>query len=234
MVSRSQKIRLGLFILTACSIILITVGALSFNRLFSPKDIYYIKYSNQSLRGIDIGSQVKYLGIPIGTVRDLRINPGNYNEIIVTVAIEPDTPIRKDVKSNLATMGITGIKLIELTAGSPDVKKLEPGSYIQPGKSVTDEFVEQAETITYKIEQVLDNILEFTENDARQRVLSFIDEAHGTIVTRNQRKVDETIDELNATVRYLNNTARMVNSDPSILIRGVRPNNPPDNRLREN
>lgn len=279
MISRSQKIRLGLFIAISCSIIMIAVASLSYNRVFSQKDIYYIAFSNQSIRGIDVGSQVKYLGIPVGTVRDLYINPHTLNEIIVTVAIDPDTPIRKNAKANLVSIGFTGIKLIELTAGTPDEELLEAGSYIQQGKSVTDEFVERAEMITYKIEQVLDNMLEFTEGDTRLRVLSFVDEAHntllnlnqmidenhdrmeqtvtnidtlatelnrmaislnklvndtGTIVTRNQRKVDETIDDLNSTIRYLNNTARLVNSDPSILIRGVRPNNPPDNRLRDN
>ena len=64
-------------------VIIIALVILSFDRLFSPKDTYYIAFTDQSLSGIDIGSQVKYLGIPVGTVRNLRINPGNINEIPV-------------------------------------------------------------------------------------------------------------------------------------------------------
>jgi phospholipid/cholesterol/gamma-HCH transport system substrate-binding protein len=279
MVTKSQKIRLGIFIIISNSIILIALAVLSYDMLFSQRHIYYIAYSNQSLSGVDIGSQVKYLGIPVGSVRDLHINPYNLNEIIVTVAIDPDIPIREDVEANLIAIGITGIKIIELTAGTQQARELEPGSYIQPGKSVTDEFVQRAVVITEKIESVLDNMLEFTEDDTRMHIVSFIEEAHttilkinrmldenherleqivthadtlafelnemvvslnklvqetGTIVNRNQRKIDDTIDDLKTTVRYLNYTARMVNSDPSVLIRGTRPNNPPDDRLRNN
>lgn len=279
MISRSQKIRLGLFILVSCSIILIAIASISYNRLFSDKDVYYITYSNQSLIGVDIGSQVKYLGITVGSVRGLQINPDNVNEIIVTIEIDPETPITNDVKADLITMGITGIKTIELSSTSSDAERLKPGSFIQAGKSVTAEFIERAESIALKTELVLDNMLELTEIDTRERILTFIDEAQGailkvnrmlddnqermeravsnidtvsmelnrmvvslnslvsetnTLISRNQWKVNETIDDLSKAVRYLNTTARMVNSDPSILLRGSRPNNPPDDRVRKN
>jgi phospholipid/cholesterol/gamma-HCH transport system substrate-binding protein len=277
MITRTQKVRLGLFITVGCTVILIAVATLSYDRLFSPKHIYYIAYTGQSLSGIDIGSQVKYLGIPVGTVRGLTINPENPNEIIVTIAVDPDTPIREDVEADIATIGITGLKMIELTAGSPGARELEPESFITPGRSITDEFIERAASIADKIELVLDNMLEFTQDTTRERIISFIDEAHATITrvnkmiddnqermertvsnvdtlaaelnemvgslnalvrdtqvlfNRNRLKVDDTLDDLNNTVQHLNNTARMVNSDPSILIRGVRPKNPPDDRLR--
>jgi phospholipid/cholesterol/gamma-HCH transport system substrate-binding protein len=276
MISRAQKIRLGLFITAAFFTITLAVAVLSFDRVFNTRDIYYIAYSNQSLSGLDIGSQVKYLGIPVGAVRDMHINPNNITEIIVTIAVNSDAPIHEDMRADIISMGITGIKTIEIRAGMGSGNILEPGSYIQPGKSVTDEFIEKAEVITHKIDLVLDNMLALTQDDNRDRVLSFIDEAHSTIVkinrmidnnqermertvtnvdslttelnrmvasahallnqteaivTRNRGKVAETLDELQVTIRYLNNTVQMVNADPSILLRGMRPENPPDDRL---
>lgn len=146
-------------------------------------------------------SQVKYLGIPVGSVRELHINPYNFNEIIVTVAIDPDIPIREDVEANLIAIGITGIKIIELTAGTQRARNLEPGSYIQPGKSVTDEFVQRAVVITEKIESVLDNMLEFTEDDTRMHIVSFIEEAHTTILKIN-RMLDENHERLEQIVTH--------------------------------
>jgi phospholipid/cholesterol/gamma-HCH transport system substrate-binding protein len=278
MISRGQKIRLGIFMSLGLLVIITALVTLSFDRLFSPKDTYYIAFTDQSLSGIDIGSQVKYLGIPVGTVRNLRINPGNINEIIVTVAIEPGTPIREDVRADLQTIGITGMKMIELRAGTAEAQQLEPGSYIRAGRSVTDEIFQRAETIADKIEIVLDNMIEFTEDDTRDKFLSFIDEAQATITNvnrllnnnqermertvsnidtltvelnkmvtsvnsllyqtenilfRNRAKIANTLDELNMTVRYLNDTARSIHNDPSVLIRGKRYMNLPDDRLIE-
>jgi phospholipid/cholesterol/gamma-HCH transport system substrate-binding protein len=218
MVSKSQKIRLGMFIILSSSIIAIVIGKLSFDRIFTPKDIYYIAYSNQSLSGIDIGSQVKYLGIPVGTVRDLHINPENLNEIIVMVALEPGTPIREDVRADLQTIGITGLKMIELSGGTREARKLAPGSHIQPGRSVTAEFLDRAETIAQKIELVLDNMIEFTEDGTRESIIAFIDEAHGTIakVNRllddNEERMERTVSNVDTLTTELNRMVASVNT----------------------
>jgi phospholipid/cholesterol/gamma-HCH transport system substrate-binding protein len=276
MISRAQKIRLGLFITAAFLVILVTVAVLSLDRVLNTRDLYYIAYNNQSLSGLDIGSQVKYMGISVGTVRDLRVNHDNITEIIVTIAINPSTPIRRDMRADLATMGITGIKSIEISAGDSAAPALEPGSFIQAGRSVTDELIEKVGVITQKIDHVLDNMLALTEDDSRDRILAFIDEAYETIVkinrmidnnqermertvtnvdsmatelnrmvasahallnqtetvvSRNRGRVTETLDELHMAIRSLNNTARIVQADPSVLLRGMNPDNPPDDRL---
>jgi phospholipid/cholesterol/gamma-HCH transport system substrate-binding protein len=276
MISRAQKIRLGLFITAAFLIIIVAIAVLSLDRVLNTRDIYYVAYKNQSLSGLDIGSQVKYMGISVGTVRDLRVNPENIAEIIVSIAIDPNTPIRRDMRADLTTMGITGIKSIEISVGDSAEPALEPGSFIQAGRSVTDELIEKVGVITQKIDQVLDNMLALTEDDSRDRILAFIDEAYGTIVkinrmidnnqermertvtnvdsmatelnrmvasahallnqtetvvSRNRGRVTETLDELQMAIRSLNNTARIVQADPSVLLRGMNPDNPPDNRL---
>ncbi len=278
MVSRAQKIRLGLFITVGMFILLITFATLSYDQIFDTRDIYYIAYTDQSLSGIEVGSRVKYLGITVGSVRDLHINPDNYNQIIVTVAIDPETPVREDVTADLMMVGITGMKEIELSAGTSDADFLEPESFIQPGTSITDEFVDQARTIANKVDLVLDNMLEFTRDDTRVQLVSFIDEAQGTIVrvnkliddnqermertmtnvdtltielnqlvgslntvikqtedllVTNSGTINRTLHDLNVTVRYLNETARTINSDPSMLLRGRRFKDIPDDRLND-
>lgn len=278
MITRAQKIRLGIFIMVGMFIITVAIAVLSYDQVFARKDTYYIAYTDQSLSGIEVGSRVKYLGVPVGSVRDLQINPDDPNQIIVTVAIKPDTPIREDAAANLQMVGITGMMEIELTAGSREADRIEPESFIQPGISITDEFVKQAETIARKIDLVLENMLELTEDESRERLFTFIDEAHGAIVrvnrlidanqermertvtnvdtlitqlnrtvasanavliqteglvVNNRGKIDRTVDELNLAMRYLNETARMINNDPSVLIRGRRHGDIPDDRLGE-
>ncbi len=218
MVSRAQKIRLGLFITVGMFILLITFATLSYDQIFDTRDIYYIAYTDQSLSGIEVGSRVKYLGITVGSVRDLHINPDNYNQIIVTVAIDPETPVREDVTADLMMVGITGMKEIELSAGTSDADFLEPESFIQPGTSITDEFVDQARTIANKVDLVLDNMLEFTRDDTRVQLVSFIDEAQGTIVRvnklidDNQERMERTMTNVDTLTIELNQLVGSLNT----------------------
>lgn len=325
MVTRAQKIRLGIFIVISITVILIAVGTLSYDRIFDTKDIYYISYEDVSVSGLDIGSQVKYLGLNVGNVRNIKIDPKDINRIIVMVAIERDTPIKEDVRAEISSIGITGLKQIELRGGTVESDMLAPGGYIQPGKSLTEDITGRAEVITEKIELVLNNLIEFSGIENQNRIFSFFDESVNTVqkvsevldenrermertmanldtlvvelkglstaakytaesfnrfissdtlttiladmqditstvrqvdltkliedvnkvlvslddvlnhtetlVMRNTGKFVETIDELHLITRYLSSTARQIDSNPSILIRGSRPSNPPDNRL---
>jgi phospholipid/cholesterol/gamma-HCH transport system substrate-binding protein len=325
MVTRTQKIRLGIFITITMTIVIITVGTLSFDRIFDTKDIYFIAYEDVSVSGLDIGSQVKYLGLNVGNVRNIEIDPKDINRIIVTIAIDEGTPIKEDVRAEISTIGITGLKQIELRGGTVESDMLKPGGYIHAGKSITEDITGRAEIITEKIELVLNNLLELTSAANQNRIFDFVDESAATVrkvseivdenresmnktisnldtlvvelklasiaarnsaksfdqflasdtlsaliadmqnitntvrgvdlsklmedlnevlvsingmldhtemlVLRNSGKLIDTIDELYLTTRYLSTTARRIESNPSILIRGSRPNNPPDNRL---
>ncbi len=325
MVTRSQKIRLGIFVTATLTVLLLVIGSLSYNTLFDKQDIYYIGYEDISVSGLDVGSQVKYLGIKVGSVRKVEIDPDNLNRVIVTVAIEPGTPIKEDVHAEIATIGITGLKLIELRGGTIDSKMLRPGEFIQPGKSLTEDITGKAEIIFLKIELVLNNLIALTSEENQKKIASVLDESASTasglnslisenrgqlertlanidslttdlrsttssaqsvvasldsflgsdtlrstmaelhqltraineadiyklisefndlvtslnsvlgqtqtLVVRNRTKLVETIEEIHLTSRYLHNAARTIDSDPSILLRGVNPGNPPDNRL---
>jgi phospholipid/cholesterol/gamma-HCH transport system substrate-binding protein len=325
MITRSQKIRLGIFISVALGVLLLAIASLSYNIIFATQDTYYIAYEDVSVSGVEIGSQVKYLGIKVGSVRRIEIDPKNLNRIIVTVGIEHGTPIKEDVRAEISSIGITGLKLIELRGGTIESEMLKPGGYIQPGKSITDDITGRAEVITEKIELVLNNLLAITSNENQQKIVSFIDESAAaaasvnsilstnrsqmertlanldslsfdlrktvaathsavvsietivgsdtlkqtlneihqitrtfnqadiyqlidelnqmiqsvntvleqtqTLVSRNRGRLVETIDELHHASRYLHSTARLIDANPSILLRGMRPSNPPDNKL---
>ncbi|MEJ2053935.1 MAG: MlaD family protein [Calditrichaceae bacterium] len=91
MISKSQKIRLGIFVVIAAIILIVTVLILSMNQLLMDQDIYFISYEDVSVLGLNEGSTVKYLGINVGTVRDIRIDPENVNRIIVRFAVRKGT-----------------------------------------------------------------------------------------------------------------------------------------------
>jgi phospholipid/cholesterol/gamma-HCH transport system substrate-binding protein len=160
---RSQKIRLGIFIMVSGALLLLIVGWFTTRGLFDPKDTYYIAYSNISVTGLEVGSPVKYLGINVGTVRDIRIHPRDFNTVVFEISVETGTPIKEDAVADIAAVGITGMKAIEIRGGTPEAGFLAPESYIEPGSTMAVDISGRAEVMALKLEEILNNLMGFTQ-----------------------------------------------------------------------
>jgi phospholipid/cholesterol/gamma-HCH transport system substrate-binding protein len=147
------------------------------SKWFEQTDNYYVAYQNVSVSGLEVGSPVEYLGIRIGTISDISIDPQDINSIIVELAVDPGTPIKNDALANIVTMGITGLKAIEVRGGTNQAELLKNGDYIIPGSSTTEEITGKANIIAEKAEKVLNNLQIFTEPDK----LNAITDAAGNI-----------------------------------------------------
>jgi phospholipid/cholesterol/gamma-HCH transport system substrate-binding protein len=67
-----------------------------------------------------LDAPVKYNGVDVGKVRQIRLDPGNPQQVNLLFAIERGTPIREDTVAVLKTQGLTGIAYIELSGGTRD------------------------------------------------------------------------------------------------------------------
>jgi len=167
MITKAQKLRVILFISVITIFFLYILFLLIGKRMFEKNDTYFIKLEKQSVTGVNIGQDVKYYGIGIGKVTDIAINTDNISQIILTINIKKGTPIKETVIANMSYIGITGLKAIELTGGENEDKDLPPGSYIIAGKDLFDNITGKAEVITEKIEMLLNNLLEVTNQENR-------------------------------------------------------------------
>jgi phospholipid/cholesterol/gamma-HCH transport system substrate-binding protein len=80
-------------------------------------DIYQIAFAG-SVTGLQQGSPVRYRGVPVGRVTDISIDPERVEWVLVTVAIDRGTPIRRDTVATLEMQGITGIAYVQLRGGT--------------------------------------------------------------------------------------------------------------------
>jgi len=124
MVSKSQKIRLGIFIIVGLVFLFVLIGIIVGTKLFDKKDIYFIAYKDQSVSGMNVGSAVQYHGIRVGRIEELNIDKDDVTTVIVEISVKAGTPIKTDVKAVMAAVGITGLKQIELVGGDPREKNL--------------------------------------------------------------------------------------------------------------
>ncbi|MFA7593589.1 MAG: MlaD family protein [Thiohalobacteraceae bacterium] len=104
-----------------------TVGLslwLAFGDLTAEYRTYRI-YTNESVAGLFVDSQVRYRGVDVGKVRALELDPDNLEQVRITVDIAADVPIKEDTVAKLTVQGVTGIASVELsggTAAAPELK----------------------------------------------------------------------------------------------------------------
>ncbi len=165
MVSKAQKIRLGIFLLTGLVFLLVLLALIAGSKMMEKRDRYFIRYDNTSVNGLQIGGQVMYNGIKIGRIEDIQIDSKDVTRVIVELTVRQGTPIKANTEATLVAVGITGLKQIELTGGTNEAKTIPPESYINPGKSLFDNITDKAESIANKVEVVLSNVIEITSKE---------------------------------------------------------------------
>lgn len=221
--NRSQKIRLGVFLIVSLAVLLSVIGFLTAREFFEKEDIYYVSYEGMSVSGLEVGSPVKYMGIKVGTIKDITIDPQDVNKVIIELALKPETPIKEDAHADITSIGITGLKAIEISGGSNETEFLEPGSYIEPGSSLTQEITGKAEIIAQKAEKVLNNLQLFTQPDNLNKftemagkITSLTEQANqtvvkiDTIVSENRKDIRESITPMKSISKRLDESTKLL------------------------
>ncbi|HUO19947.1 MAG TPA: MlaD family protein [Steroidobacteraceae bacterium] len=75
----------------------------------------YEIYFTGSVSGLEKGAAVRYLGVPVGRVQDLRIDPRDSSRAQVTVDVDTNTPISEHTVAELQLQGVTGLLYIDLS-----------------------------------------------------------------------------------------------------------------------
>jgi phospholipid/cholesterol/gamma-HCH transport system substrate-binding protein len=117
MESRINYILVGVFVL------IFTAGLLYFvfwlGKYGDDSDyVYYKTYMKESVSGLNKEAAVKLLGVDVGIVQDVRIDPENSEQVELLLKIEEQTPIRTDMTATLKSYGLTGLTFIEISGGT--------------------------------------------------------------------------------------------------------------------
>lgn len=119
------------YVLVGAVVLAILVGIAAFSVWLVKADgdrqvaLYEIAFAG-SVSGLQKDGQVRYRGIPVGRVANIRIDPENVENVLVEVEIEQDTPIKQDTIANLEMQGVTGIAYVQLRGGTHASPALEP------------------------------------------------------------------------------------------------------------
>ena len=205
MATKAQKIRLALFFVIASSVLAAFLIVVAGSHLLKKRDDYFIEFADTSVHGLTPGAQVKYQGISVGQVKEMYISPQNVNTVVVTISLDPGkvtNAIRTDTRASMVYMGITGLKFIELVAGSQEAEVLPPGARIPAAEGFLGNIEERAEALTRKVEGVLDNVALLTRSENSVRLNQMLtatgelaESAH-LLIDENRTPIREAFDNL--------------------------------------
>ncbi|NIR69458.1 MCE family protein [candidate division KSB1 bacterium] len=180
------------------------------------RDTYFIGYEDVSVSGLEVGSPVKYLGVKVGTITDIRIDPEDVSRIIVKVELKEGTPIKKDARADIVSMGITGLKMIEIHGASKEADLLSEGEFIKAGSS--EEITGKAEVVAEKMERVFNNLQRFTRPANLEKIMQMIERTSAALdqvesmLRENRHGIQKSIRAAQDITAQLDTTSQLLQS----------------------
>jgi len=169
----------------------------------------YEIYFDGSVSGLSEGGQVRYLGVDVGRVRRIRIDPRAANRVQVIADIDATTPISDRTLAQLSLQGVTGLLFIDLQQQREDdtVRRVlatvpsERYPVIRSAHSDFDQFLSSLPTLTARLNDLVDRASRLlSDNNLRTtaRLLDNLDQAASGL-PRSARNLDALLDALRAT-----------------------------------
>lgn len=114
----------GAFVVFLGAVLVAGVLWLASGGAFQKKFDLYLAVEDESVAGLNVNAPVKFLGVDVGKVREIQLDPANPERVILLFAIDRGTPIKVDTVAVLKTQGLTGITYVELSGGARDAPPL--------------------------------------------------------------------------------------------------------------
>jgi phospholipid/cholesterol/gamma-HCH transport system substrate-binding protein len=183
-----------------------------FNRGYNQYDVVF----DEPVRGLTEGGEVRFNGIKVGEVEDLRIDPDNTNRVIARIRVDDEVPVREDSEAQLEPIGLTGVTLIQLTAGSPTTRILRRGlggpiPRIQGRGSQIDVLVARGEEIALRASEAMASVRDLLTEENIQRVTDILTNLE--TVSQQLAAQDSVISQSGSAAREITVLARQMQSD---------------------
>jgi len=216
-VTPAQKRRVALFFVGGLSLFVISIGVVIGDKLLEREDCYYSNFRNVSVAGLSEGSSVKFQGMNIGSVRRISIDEMDSSVIRIDFCLKPGTPMKEGTTAQLGSIGITGLKFIELKGGGR-FKNIPKNGEVPSIESQWDQITGKAEIIAEKLEIILNNVNNVVREVKPETVkqiannIAAITTSLDTILTQNKESFRTVTGETALFLKKLNQSMEQIDA----------------------
>ncbi|MFQ3183256.1 MAG: phospholipid/cholesterol/gamma-HCH transport system substrate-binding protein [Alteromonas macleodii] len=180
METRANYILIGLF--TLAGIVGSITLLLWFARVELDKRFAYYDVQFSSVAGLSEASDVRFAGLPVGQVVNVRLSPDRDGTVLVRLEVDASTPVRSDSIATIESQGVTGVSFVGIDAGRPDTDLLmstfdKPVPQITAGRSVLQALSEEAPKLITEALVVIEGVSTLFAVDNQARIESILKNA---------------------------------------------------------
>ncbi|MFN3937209.1 MAG: MlaD family protein [Gemmobacter sp.] len=140
-----------------------------------------------SVSGLSRAADVRFGGLPVGQVVDVRLAPEKDGTILVRLEVAMNTPVRADSRASIEAQGVTGVSFVGIDAGTPEAPLLqyvpgEPPPEIQAGRSVLQTLTEDAPELLEQFVEAMgrvNTLLSEANKERVENILTNVESASG-------------------------------------------------------
>ena len=170
--------------------------------------VRYEIYFDGTVSGLTEGGPVRYLGVDVGRVQRIRIDPRAENRVQVVADIDSTTPVSDRTLAQLSLQGVTGLLYIDLEQQrSDDFRSVlaavpsERYPVIRSVHSDFDQFLSSLPSLAARLNELFDRsarLLSDANIRSITRLIDNIDQAAAGL-PHSTRNLDALVDELRHT-----------------------------------
>ena len=128
-----------------------------------------------SVSGLSIGSDVRYLGVPVGRVESIRLSDDYPGHVSVIFGSNESLPAPQELVALLEAQGITGLSVIELRTRSSENPGFEVPSDTIPGyPSLFSQLAGSADRISTSVEGTLARLDKVLSDETAEELATVI------------------------------------------------------------
>jgi len=208
------KVRLGLFVAGGFILFVIAIFLIGKQKnLFNP--VFKLTTTFYSVSGLQIGSNVRFSGINVGTVDNIVIINDSTVRVDMLIKKEIQQFIRADCEAGIGSEGIIGDKILIITQGSNDA------AIVKNGARITSKEPVEMDAIMESLQITADNAIIISDQLAE--IMTKINNGNGTLGRLIQdsiiaENIDQTIVNLKNSSQGLNEN--MNAAKDNFLLRG--------------
>ncbi|WP_050526375.1 MlaD family protein [Pseudorhodobacter aquimaris] len=154
METRANYVLIGLF--TILGFLGMLAFALWFARVEIDRQFAYYDVKFTSVSGLARASDVRFAGLPVGQVVDVKLSPDNDGTIVARLEVAQNTPVRTGSVATIESQGVTGVSYVGISAGDPaerllrDVSEMEVPQ-IEAGRALLQSLSEDAPALLSEV-----------------------------------------------------------------------------------
>ena len=159
----------------------------------------YELVSTDAVTGLQPQAAVRYKGVAVGKVTSISFDPDNRANVLVRIAISPDTPVSQATYASLGFQGVTGLSFIQLDDEGKSAEPLPDGPNgvpripFRPG--LLGELTDRAQALIGKLDETTDRVNRLLGDDNQAALTTALTEIGHTAqaVTKLANTADRTL-----------------------------------------